>query len=132
MRLRFLQSIFGVILGIIFFYNRVFRLVGLFIDFVHGLQVFLLKVFADLFNDVVEGSILILCFLFLLLVHLLYELNKRVLYFSRSIGKNHHYKIPHQVLPIVEALGSFIVNQPWIMKFAKASEVHWHLIIQTH
>jgi len=113
------------------FFRRVFDLIGFFFKLLHSLEISLLKVFANLLNDVKEGSILVLVWV-LFNVHVFYVLNKRILYFSRSIGINHHYKIPHQSFPIMEILRGLIINYPRIMKFAKPSKIHWDLIIESH
>lgn len=113
-------------------FGRIFGLIGFLNDFFHGLEVLGLQIFAYLFDNIEKGSVLVLIVLFGLLVHLGDELNKRVLYFSRSIGKNHHDKIPHQILPIVKTLRSLVVHYPRIMKLTKPTKVHRNLIIQTH
>jgi hypothetical protein len=112
-------------------FRWIFSLICLFLKFFHGLKVFLLEVFAYLLDDVIEGSILVLVRVFFN-VHVLYVLNKRILYFSRSIGINHHYKIPHQSFPVMKILRGLIINYPGIMKFTKPSKIHWNLIIESH
>ena len=90
------------------FVGRCFDLVSLFFDFFHGFFVFVFEVFADLFENIKERGILV--FVFGFFVHFGNELNKRVLYFSRSIGKNHHNKIPHQIFPVMKVFGGLVVD----------------------
>jgi hypothetical protein len=106
-------------------------LIRLLIYFFHGFLILLLKVFADLLDNAEERVGWLPIFL-IFFVHLCHKLNKRVLYFFRCAGKDHHNEVFHEIFSVMKIFRGLIIHQRRIMKFVESSKIHRYFIIQPH
>jgi hypothetical protein len=111
--------------------GRVLGLILLINEFLHGLLVLLFEVLADLLDDVKKSRVLALI-LTLLLVHVLDELDQRVLDFPTGIREDHHDEVTDQRLTTVEILRSIVVDNGWVVELAEPAKIHGHLIVESH
>lgn len=60
------------------------------------------------------------------------ELDERVLDLPAGIREDHHNEVPDEWLSGVEVLGSVIVDDGGVVKFAEAAKIHRYLVVEAH
>lgn len=60
------------------------------------------------------------------------KLDERVLDLPAGVREDHHDEVPDERLSGVEVIGSVIVDDGGVVKFAKPAKIHGNLIVEPH